>query len=366
MSNKQSQRLIKYRQSLDASINWLGQTVKRSGGSSAVLWPFGKWSPAYPETTGYIIKTLVDYSTFAEKPESKTLAIELGEWLLDIQEEGGYWCGGTYPYKNQDPSVFNTGQILIGLAELARSTGDPKWLEAATKGATWLADNVNDDGQWSVGNYVENHNPSYYTRVAWPMLEVWELSKENVIRDKAERVLATMASRKKKNGVIAGWGFKPDQPAFTHTIAYTIRGFMEAARIVDNWDRWGTVCQEAIEVVIKKSELSSGQLPGRFSEDWKGNNSYVCLTGNAQLAICLLLYMEQDQDLRILNAACKLVDYVCDSQSRLPLNRFRGAIAGSRPLRGDYMKFRYPNWAAKFHCDSLMLLTRQLVKAGLE
>jgi hypothetical protein len=32
----------------------------------------------------------------------------------------------------------------------------------------------------------------------------------------------------------------------------------------------------------------------------------------------------------------------------------RGAVAGSAPLWGDYMRMRYPNWAAKYHCDALM------------
>jgi hypothetical protein len=33
----------------------------------------------------------------------------------------------------------------------------------------------------------------------------------------------------------------------------------------------------------------------------------------------------------------------------------RGGIKGSHPISGDYMKWRYPNWAAKFFMDALML-----------
>jgi hypothetical protein len=33
----------------------------------------------------------------------------------------------------------------------------------------------------------------------------------------------------------------------------------------------------------------------------------------------------------------------------------RGGIPGSHPLKGGYMKNRYPNWAAKFFMDALML-----------
>ena len=33
----------------------------------------------------------------------------------------------------------------------------------------------------------------------------------------------------------------------------------------------------------------------------------------------------------------------------------RGALKGSHPINGDYMTWRYPNWAAKFFMDALML-----------
>ncbi|TAL88652.1 MAG: hypothetical protein EPN71_14680, partial [Rhodanobacter sp.] len=33
----------------------------------------------------------------------------------------------------------------------------------------------------------------------------------------------------------------------------------------------------------------------------------------------------------------------------------RGGVPGSHPRSGGYMKNRYPNWAAKFFMDALML-----------
>lgn len=32
----------------------------------------------------------------------------------------------------------------------------------------------------------------------------------------------------------------------------------------------------------------------------------------------------------------------------------RGGVKGSHPIGGEYMRFRYPNWAAKFFMDALM------------
>ena len=111
---------------------------------------------------------------------------------------------------------------------------------------------------------------------------------------------------------------------------------------------------------MRRSELSRGRLAGTFDSDWKGDSSFACLTGCSQIAICLLMRDEIDPDLRLVNCAAKLVDFVCSTQSMGRLNPLRGAVAGSRPIWGKYMMARYPNWAAKFHADAIMRLVRRL------
>ena len=72
--------------------------------------------------------------------------------------------------------------------------------------------------------------------------------------------------------------------------------------------------------------------------------------------------MEQEHpDLRLVNAASKMVDFIGSIQST---NRFlksiKGGVAGSYPLWGRYMFMRYPNWAAKYYCDSLIAIISRL------
>jgi len=363
-----SQSLQKYQQHLQVTMNWLVSSFeKNQQGSKALIWAFGKWAKPYPETTGYIIPTLLDYADFIQSQQHRDYGYRLGEWLLKIQDADGYWHGGTHPPKKPNPSVFNSAQILIGLCALYRDSQDSKWLEAANRSALWLSQTVDNEGNCSVGNYQSGFTPSYYTRVAWPMLEVWKLNQNDSIRQAAERMLARIKDKQKDKGVIAGWGFKPDDYAFTHTIAYTLRGFIESARIVDDWQAWGQVVELAIEQLIRKSELASGRLPGAFDESWQAKKEFTCLTGNAQLAICFLQLNQREPDLRLVNAAAKLVDTVCSSQ-RLshPIAAFRGAVAGSQPIWGKYMTMRFPNWAAKFHCDALLLLMQTLKQEGLQ
>ena len=350
-----SASIARYEASLQGAAEWLLRSIAHGqGGSCAYYGAWGQWAKPYPETTGYIIPTLLDYAGHTGAAQPRAAALGLGEWLLSIQDPGGYWHGGTHPAPRPNPSVFNTAQILLGLAALYRETGAERWIEAAQRGAGWL------------GNYRDGFNPSYYTRVAWPMLEVWKVTREAAVREAAERVLHAILARRRENGVIAGWGFAPGKPAFTHTIAYTLRGLIESARLLDDWPAYGQPAEAALERLFRQAELRRGRLPGAYHEDWSKVDTYTCLTGNAQVALCLLAYEARTPDLRLVNAACKLVDGVCASQSlRHPVAGIRGAVAGSSPLWGRYLTMRYPNWAAKFHGDALMRLGARLGREGL-
>ena len=362
-----SEHLQRYHQHLEATVGWLMRSVEQgSGGSCAFFKLYGGWSKPYPETTGYLIPTLLNYASFSGDSKVRDVAVALGEWLLSIQSVEGYWHGMFHPPPRPQPSIFNTAQILLGMCALAEETSEERWTDAALRGASWLARGVDDEGEWAQGHYRNATNPAYYTRVAWPMLATWHLTGEEGIRAAAERVLYALLRRRRDNGAFKDWGFAPSQPAFTHTIAYTLRGFVESARLLDDWETFGRPTEEALDHLLRKAELGGGRLPGAFDEAWQPVRWYTCLTGNVQVASCLLLWHEREGDLRLVNAASKLVDTVCQAQYlRHPLPGVRGAVAGSRPVWGRYLFLRYPNWAAKFHCDALMQLTASLRQVGL-
>jgi len=156
-------------------------------------------------------------------------------------------------------------------------------------------------------------------------------------------------------------GLRRGGPAFTHTIAYTLRGFLESALLLDDWSTYGEPTVEALERLVKLSERYAGRLPGTFDDAWTSNSSYTCLTGNVQVALCLLVWEARNTDLRLVSAAAKLVDATCAAQRiTSPLASIRGAVGGSAPLWGRYMVMQYPNWAAKYHCDALLALMRRV------
>ena len=97
-------------------------------------------------------------------------------------------------------------------------------------------------------------------------------------------------------------------------------------------------------------------MAGEFDACWKSDMNYSCLTGDAQVAGVWLKLFEAEGDVRFLNAALKLNDYVKTTQHLHSLHPgIRGGIKGSHPIYGRYTSFGFPNWAAKFFVDSLIL-----------
>lgn len=341
----------KFENQLRLSIDWLIQSKCKSGGSRAYYAPILGWSNPYPETTGYIIPTLLEYYHFSNYQPAYNTAIEFGDWLLSVQTNEGYWFAEQHPPKKETPSVFNTGQILFGLISLYKETNDSKWIISLEKATNWLCSTIDKNGIWESGHY-RGFNPTYYSRVAWPILLASTILDNHIYQEKAILVLDSLVKKRNSNGTFSGWGFNEQGPAFTHTIAYTLRGFMESSFLLNNWQRYGAKTEVALEKFYNLSELKNGRLAGHFDEDFSGSKTYSCITGNFQIALCLMRWHEKNNDLRLLNAVSKLIEFSVKSQSS------SGAIPGSKPLWGRYMMFRYPNWSAKFCADALLLFLK--------
>ena len=353
---------------LDLSLNWLVKTIdQKTGGSRAnysLLFNGPKgWSGPYPETTGYIIPTFLNASRdYEQHNDLFQKAQSMGEWLLSIQFDDGAFPGNIYhPNRTLEKSIFNTGQIVLGLTSMFDFTKDPRYLNSARRAVSWLVQNQDKDGTWKKFNYVDGFSPSYYSRVSWPILKVFALTNEAKFKAAALRNLQSIQDRQRDNAFIEGAGFKPGSYVFLHTLAYTIRGFIESGQILKDDSLWNTGYNFA-EKILRKFEIKK-ELFGAYYPDYSGISWYQCLTGNAQIAIIWLKIFSKTGDARFLNAASKAIDSVVRNQVKSSFNsNLIGAVAGSYPIYGRYMFMRYPNWAVKFLADSLMLEHQVLQK----
>jgi hypothetical protein len=116
------------------------------------------------------------------------------------------------------------------------------------------------------------------------------------------------------------------------------------------------------DAMIHKAEILP-ILPARFDQNWKGMANYVCNTGNAQFGIILLKLYELYGDLRYLNTALKIADFLAYVQELNSVGKYRnGGITGSYPVWGMYCPFKYPSWATKYYIDLMLLLDKHVGK----
>lgn len=344
------------REHLDETMRWLfrSQDATDTGGSAASYNPVLGWDAAYPETTGYLIPTLYEYGRRFDSPEAVRRARRMADWLLTTQTPSGGFPRGVAPDRGTPPSVFNTGQILLGLVRAYEETGDEEFQDAIRRAGRWLVSVQHEDGYWDAYDYKDAIH-SYSSRIGWALLAAADAVGEGAFRDAGVANLSWVASRQRENGWFDDASFEPGDAPFLHTIAYTVRGLLEGAVEADD-EALFAAARESADRLIAVQERD-GTLRGAYDAAWNGS-SYYCLTGNAQVAVVWLRLAELTGEPQYRSAAereaefLKSVHRVADSDSP-PV---RGGIPGSRPIWGPYQRFRYPNWAAKFFADALLSL----------
>jgi len=341
-------------------MGWLkcAQDVNQDGGVSAGYSFSRGWRPSYPETTGYIIPTFLDYYDFTKDGEEYlNRAIKIADWLVSIQLESGAFQGG-FIDAPPNPIVFNTGQALQGLIRITKETSQDRYLKAAKRAADWLVEVQDDDGAWRRSTY--NGIPHvYHTRVAWPLLKLYKLTQDKSYLKAATNSVRWALNNQEENGWFRNNAFDSRSYPFLHTIAYAIEGLLECAALMKK-GAWLEAAIKPAEVLLRRFEIR-GSLSGIYDDKWKGTVSYRCLTGEAQISVCWLKLFQLTGDARFLNVALKMNDSLKKLQNTSSSNRgINGGVKGSHPIWGDYQAFMYPNWAAKFFADALILEERLL------
>ncbi len=347
------------------ALNWVKKSIEVTGtpGSSAY---FSRrklilkgWQKPYPETTGYLIETLYDYANYFEEKQYTEIARKAADWICSLQFEDGS-LPGSY-LGSQKPSIFNTGQMLFGLIRAYQEDGNQYHLTVLKKAVTWLIDSLSEDGSWKNAAFVDGFIPSYYTRVIWSVLLSEKILKDERIVPSMKKALEYYREKINENGTVTDWSFKADEAAFTHTIAYTIRGFIESALIINDNSLVDKMIVP-IEKIMKLRELK-GKIAGEYDLNWRGNYKYICLTGNFQLALIMTRLYKVQNDIRYLNSALKLFEDGYIHQKLIGKNT-KGAIAGSYPFGGNYLEYSYPNWAVKFYLDAYLALKTAVDELG--
>ena len=345
---------------LDAAIRWLclSHDVTGRQGSSKGFSLLHGWLPAYPETTGYIIGTLLDHAARAGDEELRGRAREMGDWEIEVQNPDGGVMEDALVSPPAKSVVFNTGMVIFGWVDLHEAFGDDAYLEAALRAGRFLARSQYDDGTWQGEQTYFAIPHTYHSRVDWALLRLAAHTGEEELKTAAIRNLDWVLSTQQENGWFEWCNFRPGTLPNSHGLAYTMRGLLESAVLLGDERYLESAVRTAHAMLGVFRRL--GRLPGTYERDWSPGAHWVCVTGIAQTGGVWLRLYQETGDPVLRQAGIEAVEQAAALQSRSSWRAVDGAVPGSFPIYGRYAPLQYPNWAAKFLADSLALRERVL------
>ena len=315
------------------------------------------WATSYPEVSGYIIPTMLDYAKIVNDVKIDNNIIKCSDWLISIQLPSGAFQGRLIGDLPVTPVIFNTGMILFGLKEAFLKTKDLKYRDSATKAADWLVDVQSSDGLWrkhlTLNGTGESHD--YHTRVSWGILEINKIHKKDEYLSSATKNIEwVINNHQNKNGWFTHTDLleeKNNEPLI-HFLVYTIRGILECGRILDN-NKWIDSAILAARGLLN-SQIENGRIFARYDSNWNPTVNWVCLTGVAQISIVYTLIYKLTNDSIWIESADENIKYLLKNVgSKVP--EINGSLSGSMPVNESYMTNCYISWATKFLLELLIL-----------
>ncbi|MEO1201635.1 MAG: hypothetical protein AAFX10_02930 [Pseudomonadota bacterium] len=340
------------------AIDWLlraqSESASADGGAARHFSFIDGWAPSYPETSGYIVSTLIDYAHRSGREDVMQSARVMTDWLVSIQFEDGGFQGGMIDAEPCVPVTFNTGQILLGLASAAREWGEP-YTASMNKAASWLVASQDSDGCWRKfpTPFAAQGEKVYETHVAWGLLEAARVAESQEYGDAAMANMRWAMTHQHENGWMANCCLSDPAQPLTHTLGYCLRGLVEGYLYRKDDD----VFEAALRLArgLQSAVDDDGYLPGCLDSEWRGRVDSVCLTGSVQIAHSMLILSSEADDPTLRDTGYKLNRFVRRTMHLEGDPGIRGGIKGSFPVSGPYGTYQLLNWAPKFFIDSNLL-----------
>ena len=344
---------------INACTDWLctaqDHSASADGGVARDYSLVKGWATSYPETTGYIIPTMIELAIRFDRVDLHQRARRMLDWCVGIQFSEGGFQGGKVDATPRVPVTFNTGQILLGLAAGAQAYGEDSYLRSMSAAANWLRDTQDDDGCWRKHPtpFAAPGEKTYETHVAWGLFEADRVSPGRGWGDAGLRQVEWALTKQQANGWFSSNCLSDSKNPLTHTIGYALRGLLEGHRFSGH-DHLLTAARRTADGILPAVD-PNGFLAARLNDRWQARAAYACLTGSAQLGHCMLLLYANTDNASYLDVGKRLNAYVRRTVALGGTSKVRGGVKGSFPVGGDYGSFEYLNWAAKFCIDTNLM-----------
>ena len=312
------------------------------------------WTSSYPETSGYIVPTLLRFAAVDQRKDVQEAAGKALDWLLSIQKPEGGWQSG-YVHQGREAVVFNTGQVIRGMIAGYEHFKEERYLKSALKAADWIAGIQHAEGYFDKYVYLGKARV-YDSYVVAPMLVLDEIIGEKRYEKVARKNIDwIIKSKQHENGWFADCDntIKRNTHPIIHTVAYTTDGILDAGLQLKE-EKYIAAAQKSANV-LRDIFLKQQKLNGRYDKNWRGSEAFIT-TGGAQMAIVWHKLYNHTGNSTYIQAVEKMNALLTAIQQRSVHEEpnTRGALFGSFPMWGRYETFGCPNWASKYFADSLM------------
>lgn len=295
--------------SVERACSWILQNQQENGGVSVFYGAFHE----YPEVTGYIIPTMLQYGFRNE-------ALAMAEYLASVANEDGSFnaSGSDRVY------LFDTAQALRGLNAVRKVTD--KYAALQRKTAEYLFSVLERNNGIFPKSY-EDDPIIPETIMLFALPPMLEYAQAAASEEKIALVHASVQQYLKAPDALS-------IQTLTHFLAYQIDGLIDMGY------------EKEVEDIIMRllaSQKSDGSIPAYAGVDW------ICITGCSQIAICLYkLGMRAPAD--------RLVSWVEQNMEA------SGGFLGSVGPKADYLADREISWAVKFYLDAY----KQMIRAHFD
>jgi hypothetical protein len=350
-------REINLMRNLEAAFAWIcaAQDARPDGGVAGCYNLIRGWGESYPETTGYIIPTFLHYARTFGNMQSEERAIRMADWETSIQLPTGAVRSGMLNVK-VGPAVFNTGQVLFGWVSAHQHTGRESYAISMRRAAEWLVSIQDGDGAWRkhLSMLTTSSVQSYNSRTAWGLALAGRELDENKFVQAAIKNSDWVVAQQRDNGWFDNNAFADGEVPLLHTIGYVLEGLLGVGELLQR-EQYISATIAGIDPLLRIHQ-QTGDLRGRYDSNWNATVGWRCLTGEAQIALVLCRLYKITGERRFIRTAKSLLEGLATNHDTTgPHVESYGAVAGSQPLWGGYGPFNYPNWAAKFFMDALLL-----------
>jgi len=342
------------RQVVEAVIAWLcraqDNSATRDGGVARHFSLIDGWSASYPETTGYIVPTMIDHARETGDNRLLDRSRRMLDWLVSIQYPEGSFQGGMIGQTPRVPVAFNTGQILIGLASGAEL--DTRYREPMRRAADWLVASQDTDGCWRQhpSPFANAGAKTYDTHLALGLIRAAAVEPERGYTESAFKQVDWALGNQSANGWLAHCCLSDPARPLTHTLGYALRGIVEAAGAAKDGRYLEAACKTADGLMLALEP--DGRIPGRLDAQWQPAAGWVCLTGSSQIAESWLLLHRATGREAYRRAALLANSFVRRTVLLEGAQETRGGVKGAFPIGGAYGRWQYLNWAGKFTIDA--------------